>query len=488
MAWGKVTLLWKHVLANLVASSVDADFPVSNILSRREDIRYLASSTTTPIYIYPGSGPGGGDALTADYFFVHGHNLNTIGAQIMLQYSNDNFSADINDAWDHNISEFATSVFDAGATNPGGIDYAPDGTLWICDFSTDKIYNVELDGTWISEFATSVFDVGATSPQGISYASDGTLWICDLNTRKIYNVELDGTWISEFATSVFDIFAFSPTGISYASDGTLWICDDSSSKIYNVELDGTGISEFATSVFDPFMSRPTGIDYASDGTLWICAGDTDKIYNVETDGTSISSFPTSFFDASATSPQSISYASDGTLWICDKDTDKIYNVSLPLLPNNKTFAQRFDSVSADYWRLKITGTLSAVPQIAICYWGERAEISRCTSSFDPNKRRTEGNIHKTQGGIIAGIHEKYRERGPITYNFGEIDADGQEYADLDEWDLNIGRELFGLMWEPDEHPTETYLMHNEKGDFDMPLTRGGSQRRAKITLTGRMEE
>ncbi|MCK5344099.1 MAG: hypothetical protein KAR20_11885, partial [Candidatus Heimdallarchaeota archaeon] len=106
----------------------------------------------------------------------------------------------------------------------------------------------------------------------------------------------------------------------------------------------------------------------------------------------------------------------------------------------------------------------------------------------PNKRRTEGNINKSQGGIITGIHEKYRERGPITYDFGEIDADGQEYSDLNERDINLGRELFGLMWEPDEHPTETYLMHDEKGEFNMPLTRGGGQRRARLTLTGRMEE
>ena len=261
MAWGKVTLLWKHVLANLVASSVDADFPVSNILSRREDVWYLAASTTTPIHISPGSGPGGGDALVADFLFISGHNFGTIGATVTLQHST------------------------------------------------------------------------------------------------------TGAWAGEEV------------------------------------------------------------------------------------------------DAATHTPA-----------------------------DDKTFSKLFTSISRDYWRLRITGTLSAIPQIAICYWGERAEISRCTSSFDPNKRRTEGNINKSQGGIITGIHEKYRERGPITYNFGEIDADGQEYDDLDEWDLDLGRELFGLMWEPDEHPTEIYLMHNEKGDFDMPLTRGGSQRLAKITLAGRMEE
>ena len=34
----------------------------------------------------------------SNYLFISGHNLNTIGATITFQYSNDNFSADINDA------------------------------------------------------------------------------------------------------------------------------------------------------------------------------------------------------------------------------------------------------------------------------------------------------------------------------------------------------------------------------------------------------
>lgn len=261
MNWGNVTLLWKHILANLVASSVDASYPVSNILLRREGSWYLAGGTTTPIYIYPASGPGGGSALTADFLFISGHNLATIGATVTLQHST--------------------------------------------------------TGAWAGE---------------------------EVN-----------------------IATYAPT-------------------------------------------------------------------------------------------------------------------------NDKTFALLFTSASKDYWRLRFAGTLSAAPQIAICYWGERAEIGLCVSSFDPNKRTTKSNIKKTQGGVISGIHKKYRERGSITYNFGKIDADGAEYTDLDEWDLNIGQAPFGVIWEPINHSTEVYLLHDKEGNFDMPLVDGGLYRMAKLNLTGRMEE
>ena len=42
------------------------------------------------------------------------------------------------------ISEFATSIFDASAITPRGVSFAPDGTLWVCVSSTDKIYNVAI--------------------------------------------------------------------------------------------------------------------------------------------------------------------------------------------------------------------------------------------------------------------------------------------------------------------------------------------------------
>lgn len=223
------------------------------------------------------------------------------------------------------ISSFATSVYDGSATGPSGISIAPDGTLWVCDSTTDKIYNITTTGTPISSFATSAFDAGATQPNGIVIASDGTLWICDAVTNKIYNVQTDGTLISSFATSVYDASATGPSGMSYAPNNTLWVCDGVTDKIYNIQTDGTLISSFATSVYDASATQPEDVSIAPDGTLWICDSATDKIYNVQADGTLINSFNTSTFDASATAPNGISFAPDGTLWICDIATDKIYN-------------------------------------------------------------------------------------------------------------------------------------------------------------------
>ncbi len=245
------------------------------------------------------------------------------------------------------ISSFATSVFDVSATGIGGISFQPitlppEGTLWVCDRTTEKVYNIQTDGTHVSEFFKDAFDTLATSMTGVTYTLDDTLWICDSITRKFYNVQKDGTLISSFFKDAFDVNAFGPQGITEHSNGTLWICDSVTDKIYNVQTDGTLISSFSTSVYDVLALAPTGISFSSDGTLWVCDDVTNKIYNIQTNGTLISSFATSVFDVSATAlrgiSQSFSYKTMGNIL-----TDAIDLGSTPTVDGEWEFA---DSVPA----------------------------------------------------------------------------------------------------------------------------------------------
>ena len=69
-----------------------------------------------------------------------------------------------------------------------GISYDLDVSLWICDNVTNKIYNVQTDGTLISSFATSTYDAGALTPRGISaaykYASTGYIQTANIDAGQ----------------------------------------------------------------------------------------------------------------------------------------------------------------------------------------------------------------------------------------------------------------------------------------------------------------
>jgi sugar lactone lactonase YvrE len=470
----KVKVYYKHALSGLVASATAGGYEVDNLLIFLEGSLWKGVGTGDHTITFDA---GVGKSIGANYIGIANHNL--AGATFMLQYSNDNFSGDINDAWDYSINEFATSVFDASATSTFGIGFDLNGTLWICDANTDKIYNVATDGTWISEFPTSAFDASAVSPQGISFAPNGTLWICDSNQDKVYNVKTDGTWISEFATS--DFSSFGPGGVGIAPDGTLWICDSISDDIYNVTTDGALIGSFPTSAFDASAIVTNGITVAHDGTLWLCDSATDEIYNVTTDGTLITSFATSIYGAGSTSPQGIGFAQDGTLWICDSNTNKVYNASIPIPIDNKPLLKEFDLISSRYWRIKLSN-LSAVPFMAIAYWG-LSSVWDYPVLFDPNNETDTADVNISKTGHLLGINARFVER-KIRLKFSRVDDGGALWLAIKSWWDNHGLSLLFIAWEIDNHFSDIFFVYPDP-KFEAPFITA-NRREVSLTFKGRV--
>jgi hypothetical protein len=61
-----------------------------------------------------------------------------------------------------------------------------DSTFWKATSSATQEFIFDKGAALQSSFATSVFDAAAINIKEISYAADGTLWVCDTTTDKIY--------------------------------------------------------------------------------------------------------------------------------------------------------------------------------------------------------------------------------------------------------------------------------------------------------------
>lgn len=95
--WAKIKFLYHYASAmTLTADYALSGYPIANILNRLEIDYWQSSSANDQNITDTGSA---GSEQTVDYLVLFGHNLATIGAEVTLQYSNDNFSADINDAF-----------------------------------------------------------------------------------------------------------------------------------------------------------------------------------------------------------------------------------------------------------------------------------------------------------------------------------------------------------------------------------------------------
>jgi sugar lactone lactonase YvrE len=217
------------------------------------------------------------------------------------------------------ISSFPTSIFDVSATNPNGITYARDNTLWIVDIATDKVYNVSLTGNLIFSFPVTTFDVSAANPIAICEDNDGIhLWVSVLAaTSKIYKITKLGSLVSSFTYGTYGgNFA---QGIDMDSNGTLWVSDIVSSTVFNITTAGAVISSFS------FTCDPIAVD---NGNLWVNNTTTDITSKLDKLGNLLGTFPNSNYDPLAIGMGDCTIALDGNMWLCDGVTDKIYRISI----------------------------------------------------------------------------------------------------------------------------------------------------------------
>lgn len=133
-----------------------------------------------------------------------------------------------------------------------------------------------------------------------------------------------------------------------------------------------------------------------------------------------------------------------------------------------------------YWRLKISGTLSAAPYMALCIWGNKTELDYASSEFDPHEQEAKVTVNRAHGGAVAGIHENYVDR---RLAFTIADADSDLYAKVKTWWDTHGRKQLFIAWETANNPTDVWLMFPDP-QFRNPLKLGGARRDISLGFKG----
>src|SRR3972149_8429742 len=145
--------------------------------------------------------------------------------------------------------------------------------------------------------------------------------------------------------------------------------------------------------------------------------------------------------------------------------------------------KEFTAVAKRYWRLKITGKLSAAPYMAICVWGLKTELDYATAPFDPYHQEVKANTGLSNGGYVTGIHTQYTER-KLDLRFN--DADATLYGKIKSWwDAHGLKNLF-IAWEVTNNPNDVYLMRPDE-KFSNPFTSNSAFRDISLSFTGRKE-
>ncbi len=261
---------------------------------------------------------------------------------------------------------------------PGDIAAAPDGSIYIVDYSRVwriGSYFVGLNTNKVIDgIITRVQWMSNSYPSGVAVGPDGSIYISDITNNRVVRVIPDGPnsqydWtLAASVTTVagngnpcnpnFEVCYSGdggpatqaqlsyPSGLAVGPDGSIYIADTNNNRIRRVGTDGI-ISTVAGSgygypAFDDGLpatqaqlNRPTGVALGSDGSIYI-ADYSNRIRRVGADGIINTVAGTGFpgyngdgmpaTQAQLKSPYRVAVAQDGSIYIPDAGNNRVRRV------------------------------------------------------------------------------------------------------------------------------------------------------------------
>src|SRR2546428_3487180 len=192
---------------------------------------------------------------------------------------------------DNRIYVFAPSgnlsdTIDLTGHDPLGMQFGPDGKLYVCDFGNGKVLQLAPPGHAITNSYNVCGGPGAgCALNAIAFDATGLLYVSDSFGGNIYTVN---TTTGVVATYTHDErlkpapapHGFPPFGANgLAFKGTdLYVANTADDRVLKIAADKT-ISTFIESV-----NGADGIAFDSDGQLWVCANQENVLYVLDADG------------------------------------------------------------------------------------------------------------------------------------------------------------------------------------------------------------
>ncbi len=250
--------------------------------------------------------------------------------------------------------------------NPFGVVRGPDGAIWFCEYSGQRIRRVAQDGI-ISTIAGNGMagysgDGGPAIlasfnlPHEIRFDRAGDLFIVDMNNHAVRKINLKTGTISTLAgtgkpgysgdggpaaKAQFD----KPHSIQFGPDGNLYVCDIGNHVIRRIDMETQMISTFAGTgkpgptpdgapIQNTTLKGPRSIDFDRHGNLWLATREGNQVFKFDLKantiqhvaGTGQNGFSGNggpAKEAALKGPKGIALDADGNVWLADTESHSV---------------------------------------------------------------------------------------------------------------------------------------------------------------------
>lgn len=255
---------------------------------------------------------------------------------------------------------------EAQIDNPFGVVRGPDGAIWFCEYTGQRIRRVGADGN-ISTVAGSgkkgytgdggpALEATLNLPHEVRFGGDGNMYIVDMGNNAVRKVDLRTKVISTIAGTGTAGYSGDggpasqaqlkqPHSIQFGPDGDLYICDIGNHVIRKVNMKTLQISTFAgTGTPGPTpdgapitgtpLKGPRSLDFDSQGNLWLATREGNQVFKFDLQAnriTHVAGTGTSGFagnggparEATLSGPKGIAIDKAGNAWLADTESHTV---------------------------------------------------------------------------------------------------------------------------------------------------------------------
>ncbi len=250
--------------------------------------------------------------------------------------------------------------------NPFGVTRGPDGALWYCEYTGQKIRKVTPDGIIHTIAGTGAVGYSGDGgpaleatfnlPHEIRFDAQGNLYIVDMKNHAVRKVDLKTGVISTFAGTGKPGYSgdggpaaqaqfTQPHSIQFGPEGDLYICDIGNNVIRKVDMKTGLISTFAgtgkagdtpdgSPIAGTPLKGPRSLDFDKDGNLWLCTRAGNQVFKFDLKAGKIHHIAGSGKNgftgnggpakqATLSGPKGIALDAEGNVWLADTESHSV---------------------------------------------------------------------------------------------------------------------------------------------------------------------
>jgi len=255
--------------------------------------------------------------------------------------------------------------------NPFGVVRGPDGDLWFCEYTGQRIRKITRDGRVETIAGTGEVGYGGDGgpanlatfnrPHEIRFDAAGDLYVVDMLNHVVRKITMKTGVISTVAGNgqagysgddgpAVKAELAQPHSIQFSPDGDLFICDIKNHVIRKVDRKSGTISTFAgtgkpgptpdgAAIRGTPLNGPRSIDFDAQGNLWLATREGNQVFRMDLSsglishiaGTGKKGFTGNggpAKEATLSGPKGLAIDAEGNVWLADTESHSVRRIDV----------------------------------------------------------------------------------------------------------------------------------------------------------------